>query len=65
MQGWIYKIRREPGSPRFVEVTGWDEGAGLTPKAVVTIGEARIEFGERPPAEYLAALVRAVGGDQG
>jgi hypothetical protein len=61
LRAWIYKLRREARSPRFVEVAPRRRSAALTPKAVVVVGDARFEFDERPPAEYLAALLRVVG----
>jgi hypothetical protein len=48
-----------------VEVAPRRQSAALTPKTVVVVGDARFEFDERPPAEYLGALVRVVGKAQG
>ena len=57
---WLYKVRRQAVGPRFVEVVP-QVPALLTPAGTIVVGEIRIEFGELPPADYVGAVVQAIG----
>ena len=60
---WLYKIRKEQTSPRFVEVVA-DPRTDTSSRASVAIvvGRTRVEFTEHPPVDYLVELVRGVDG---
>ena len=61
-RSWIYRIRGALNKPRFVEVVKATTSVEdtLAPKTTLLVGDARVEFGERPEAEYVVALLRGL-----
>ena len=65
-RSWLYTLRKEQSSPRFVEVVPSPRVDALSRASVVLVaGRARVEFAEHPPVDYLAELVRGVDGAAG
>lgn len=64
-RSWLYRLRREAQTPEaaFVEVVSSME-SGAVFACVVRIGSAELQFGERPDAVYLGAVLRAAAGDE-
>ncbi len=61
-RSWVYKIRGASKEPRFVELVKSTPGVETKhgPKTTLLVGEVRVEFAERPEAEYVVALLRGL-----
>lgn len=62
-RSWIYKIRGAVKTPRFVELVKATSSAKEqhASRTTLLVGEARVEFAERPEPEYVVALLRGLG----
>lgn len=62
-RSWLYRLRKERASPRFVEVVpGPRVAASSRASVAIVIGRARVEFTEQPSVDYLVEFVRGVDG---
>lgn len=62
-RSWFYTLRKGDDKPRFIEVVATAATKVVQPPIVtVAIGDAHIDFGAYPSADYLAQLLRNLGG---
>jgi len=61
-RSWVYKIRRASKEPRFVELVKSTASAEEkhASRTTLLVGDVRVEFSERPEAEYVLALLRGL-----
>ena len=63
-RSWVYRIRGALKEPRFVELVKSTPGVEKqhASRTTLLVGEVRVEFAERPEAEYVVALLRGLDG---
>ncbi len=61
-RSWVYRIRRAAKEPRFLELTESTASAQEKrgSRTTLLVGEVRVEFSERPEADYVVALLRGL-----
>lgn len=63
-RSWVYRVRRASKEPRFLERTKSTASAEDKhgSRTMLLVGNVRVEFSERPEAEYVVALLRGLDG---